>query len=667
MPGKYMKLKSKILLLPFLFPLPALTQAPVFSRSFDEGNAQGVRNNAVMFDGYFTEQTVPCTSIPTSLNFTIEAWIAPQEYASNVAAVADKENDFTSGYLFGINQYGQLVASAAIHDKWMSLVSTESVPLLKWTHVAMTVESGNQIKLYINGKVSGEMKMTAPISFCDSCCLSIGKTQTATAATNTERASSIDIKTHNRFYGLMDELHFYQNSLTEKAIAQKFSSATPVNAQPLHFNQMPSGPEGFSAFGAFYTRLKYSPGWDSLWRGSDYPDIVVRFANSPVRYVFWRGTGYIPAIVNEKNQWMSDQSLEHYGTGECYEAMGDKQTRYSHVRLIENTAARVVIHWRYTLAGIHHQLLHMDENGWGDWVDEYWTIYPDGIAARKQVLWSKAYETDKGVMQWQETIFFNQPGTRPQDNVDMKAITFMDMDGIKASYSWQNGPPKKFDLPARKPIELVNLKAKYKPFSVFDATRTCKPFSFGMNKAYTTIPNWNHWPVQQTASDGRTAVAPDKPSHSSLTDTNGSMQVTEKKGEGEYWACSLRGMTTAPIDSLMTLTRSWNSSPQITPSTNIIAAAFNKYERSYVVKAADPCSKQLAFSINASAASPLFNLPVVITGWNAHAIVININNKKIKEGRDYQAAFIPGLEESKWVVFINTKSIAKMNVVLYSK
>jgi hypothetical protein len=405
--------------------------------------------------------------------------------------------------------------------------------------------------------------------------------------------------------------------------------------------------------------LKYSPGWDALWRGSEFPDIVVRFENSPIKYVFWRGTGYIPAIVNEKNMWMTDQSLEHWGTGECYEAMGDKQARYSHVRIIENTPARVVVHWRYALAGIKHQLFPEDENGWSDWADEYWTIYPDGIAARKQVLWSKRYETDKGSMQWQETIFFCQPGTRPQDNVDMEAITFLDMKGNKASYSWQDGPPKlkMFDKPKYQSIELVNFKATYKPFSIFDEKRVCQPFSFGNKKEYTTFPNWNHWPVQQVMSDGRNAIAPDKPSHASLTGSNGKMQIVEKKADGVYWASSLRGMTDQPIETLMDLAKSWNYAPAI--SSNSATFAYDKYQRAYIVSGA---KEAFDFTVNATENTPVCNLSLVLENYKKGIKSIKVNGKKLKQGKDYNIGQVEGLENTNTVLFIKVKSSTVFNV-----
>ncbi len=635
-----------------------------FYKSFDQENAEGVKGKSKCFDGFFNHEEIKPSELAKSNNLTVEAWIAAQEYAINVAAIADREQNLQTGYLFGINQLGKLAASVAVNNQWLTVVSDQAVPLLKWTHVAMSIENGKNISLYINGKKSGNLDFSDKITYCDTCKLSIGKTQTKMPATETERPTSAAIKTQNRFDGLIDELYIHDKVLTIKEINENFEKIKPNNPQPLKFRQMPSGGSGGSGFGAFYTNLKYSEGWDALWRGSEYPDIVVKFENTPIRYVFWRGTGYIPAIVNEKNMWMTDQSLEHWGTGECYEAMGDKQARYSHVRIIENTPARVVVHWRYALAGIKHQLFPEDENGWSDWADEYWTIYPDGIAARKQVLWSKRYETDKGSMQWQETIFFCQPGTRPQDNVDMEALTFMDMTGNKASYSWENGPPKikQFPNPKYQSIEMVNFKATYKPFSVFDEKRVCRPFSFGNMKDYTTFPNWNHWPVQQTMSDGRNVVAPDKPSHSSLTDTNGKTQIVEKKADGVYWASSLRGMTDKPIDALLDLAKSWNYAPTISSFSAVKTAIYDKYQRSYMLSVSDASVKGITFTVDASANSPICNLPILIENFDAFSAKIKINNKKLTAGKEYQIGKIGTLETDKTVIFIKIKSEIPLNI-----
>lgn len=61
--------------------------------------------------------------------------------------------------------------------------------------------------------------------------------------------------------------------------------------------QLPSGPPGPGPFGAYYTRLTFTPEWDAPWRVDDHADVVVRFDNGGHRFVFWRGTSYIPCWV----------------------------------------------------------------------------------------------------------------------------------------------------------------------------------------------------------------------------------------------------------------------------------------------------------------------------------------------------------------------------------
>ena len=661
-----MKQRVALLLLLTLFLIcPNLQgQTPVFHESFDKDTVDGVISHAKLFDGYFTDYDLPSDRFADpEKGFTIEAWIAPQEFALNTAAIIDREKDFESGYLFGIDNYGHLVGAVSVNGEWKRCVSQTALPLLKWSQVAMTLSPERGIQLFMNGLKVGELALSGEISFCRNCNISIGKTHTPTQPINTERKSSQAIKIQNRFDGLIDELSLFNDALDEKTIGERFKAVNIKNPQPLTYRKMPSGDGNKGPFGAYYCRLKYSPAWDKLWRGSDFPDIIVRFPDSPIRFVFWRGTGYIPAVVSENGIWMTDQSLESWGPGECFEAMGDKQTHYSHVRIIENTPARCVIHWRYALASIKHVILAEDDSGWGDWADEYWTIYPDGVAARKQVLWSQHYDKDKGTFQFQETIFFNQPGTRPQDNVNYEAIAFCDMDGYKASYSWESAIPKKFDQPAYQPIQLVNFKSEYKPFSIFDPKRVTRPFSFGAMPDYSTFPCWNHWPVQQSPSDGRNVVVSDKPSHSSLTDSNGKIQIVEKGADGLFLASSLIGMTTKPIESLLPLAKSWNYPPKLKiASPDFKDGGYDKYQRAYLLKAVDPKAKKLEIQVNASETSPVQNLAFVIENLDFSKSIVKVNNKLLTKGEDYFIGELNGLEQDKTVIYIKALSINSLTI-----
>lgn len=91
---------------------------------------------------------------------------------------------------------------------------------------------------------------------------------------------------------------------------------------------------------------------------SDVPDAYVRFDRSPVQLVFWRGASFVPCWVSENGIWYLNEWLETWGrdVASCAEPIMDRHCRYSHVRLIEDTDARVVMHWRYALSDAFYKV-----------------------------------------------------------------------------------------------------------------------------------------------------------------------------------------------------------------------------------------------------------------------------------------------------------------------
>ncbi|MHC4467556.1 MAG: hypothetical protein ACYSYW_13545 [Planctomycetota bacterium] len=176
--------------------------------------------------------------------------------------------------------------------------------------------------------------------------------------------------------------------------------------------------------------MKYHELWDNLWRSSDWPDIVVKFDTKPVSVVYWRGSNYGPGWVTENNKWMSDQSCEVGTWCGCSEHMSDKENRHAHVRMIENTDARVVVHWRYASVGVMYNF----PNAYA-WADEYHTIYPDGFALR--------YVTyHDGMPGWQDVQFFIEPGQVESDVINAQALTVANLDGETYEMDWSEGIPR---------------------------------------------------------------------------------------------------------------------------------------------------------------------------------------------------------------------------------
>jgi hypothetical protein len=107
--------------------------------SFDEGtnyaitgyvtNVPGVQGSALTFDG-FTSRVTPSTNVFISITngFSVQCWIAPQEYSWNWTGLVDQEKEHKEGFSFGINHVGHVGLCLAINGEWQSFLSKEPPP-----------------------------------------------------------------------------------------------------------------------------------------------------------------------------------------------------------------------------------------------------------------------------------------------------------------------------------------------------------------------------------------------------------------------------------------------------------------------------------------------------------------------------------------------------------
>jgi len=288
--------------------------------------------------------------------------------------------------------------------------------------------------------------------------------------------------------------------------------------------------------------------------------------------------------------------------------------------------------------------------GWTDWGDEYYTIYPDGVAVRKQVLWASHLEN---FYEFQETIIINPPGTRPEDNIATDALTFANMKGETATYSWEK-PPAKIDQPPNANIQVVNLKSNWKPFQIVSNAHP-KLSTYTGEKTYSMFEWWNHWPVAQVASSGISAVAPDKPSHSSLSHIEG--QPTAKT-ENSMTKIMLHGLTNKPAADLAILAKSWLSAPPLeVTSEDFVSQGYDREQRAFVMNRKNSKSEgALRFSLRATEDSPLLNPGFVIENWGDKEPRLKIDGKVVVWGPDFRYGHVNSLEGTNLIVWIKLQS-----------
>jgi len=620
-----------------------------------EGNykyVDGVSGKALRLDGYTTSVNRQSTE-PLDVNdgFSVEAWIAPQAYPWNWTGIIDREKDRKSGFSFGIDAYGRIGLQLAIDGQWHECISKEPVSLLKWSHIAASFDNSNGIKLYINGKDAGANPVRGKFNQAEQTGIYIGRSHTKMCPENTEREPSAAIKSEMIFEGLIDEIKIHNGALSTDQIKEIYAKNIPANPQPLTFPVMPSGPKNVNKFGAFYTRLEYNEAWDDLWPAGPFSDIVVTFDEVPTRVVFWRGMNYAANYITENGIWIGDQSLERGGPRGCYEHMSDKQCRYAHARIIENSDARIVVHWRYAICDIVYEITDIDNDlAWGSWADEYFTIYPDGLVVRHQVLWP---DKQQRVYYWQETIFFNQPGTKPEDNVQMEAITLVNINGKQASYSWEKDWPPAFPEPNNPILCMTNLKAKYRHFLIHQPGGNFGIF-WGHN-ALSHFTCWNHWPVAQLPNDGRQVTAFDRPSHTSLTIPTPKIVDGEKDSKE---AVSLYGLTELSAKELVPLAKSWIYPADLKKEAgDFVYSGFESKERAYILDCTKSKKQDLKFTLAGSENSPIINPAFVIKGWNSRTAKLKIDGKNIQKGKDFRYGLRNTLEGSDLVIWLklNTK------------
>jgi len=450
-------------------------------------------------------------------------------------------------------------------------------------------------------------------------------------------------------------------------------STTGGVAAAMH--KLPSGPECPGPFGAFYAHLRYSREWDGPWRVADHPDVVVRFDDGGHRFVFWRGTSYIPCWVTDAGVWYTNEFVERRGahspnTKGCVEPMSDKQCRFSHVRVIESTDARTVVHWRYAPVDVRYEHPFTDPiTGWSDWVDEYYTIYPNAVGVRHITVHTG--RTDLWC-EFQESIVVNQPGTSPDENIELGAVSLANMQGESKTYMWPDDGKIAFGEPERANIVKINAKGSIKPFALVAPQKgdgiLITPYQgHGRGSRFNF---WDHWPVSQDASDGRAATTVERPSHSSLCHIGlPGMATAEwepyvlKEGE-EIQKLMLHGLTDKPVEGLVPLAKSWlNPAKLVVRKGHVREDGYDPRQMAYVLIATslhEPSA--LEVDLLGSNDSPILNPAILVKGWDNSPVSVELNGVALQSPQDYRVGYRETLETSDLILWIEKEAADPMRL-----
>jgi hypothetical protein len=615
---------------------------------------KGVSGTALQFDGYNTVVELPASKAPeVSSGLTLEGWIAIGAYpwswtpivqqADDVEEVLErmeetsdefryvlkKEDDV--GYFLGLDGLGHPGLKLKVGDTWEELTSNVHLERKQWYQIVGTYdrESG-MMRLYVDGEPAGEKQVDRADIVMSHKEVNIGQGKPRRPIKPT---GDITFKDLYSFDGLIDEVRIYDTALSEAEISQLYKDFKPsvnaMNNPDMVPRVLPEGKET-GEFGAFYTHLKFYETWDNLWRFSEHPDVVVELGEMPGKFIFWRGVGYVPMMVNEKGQWYTNEFNETWnksGGQGCQEPMSEKQCYTNYARIIENTPARVVVHWRYRLIDVLHVAANYDEEtGWCDWSDWYYYIYPDGAAVKTMHLWTSGERNHE----WQETIAIFGPDQHPEQLIETEPVLILaSLDGDVDKYNWTGRPPEDVSY-RRKKIHIVNYRADYDPFTIGDFQRG--DIYDGEMTPYSVFATFNHWPVGQMPSDARNASFPDRTGHSSLTHVYLDTYKEDFDDRPFQEKLLMEGLSNKPAEELIPLAKSWLNPALIEAVRGCESAEYDPGQRAYVIETSD---EKVVVKIKGSKDSPIVNPAFVISNWDGDAIV-TVNGEKIDSGIDYR-------------------------------
>lgn len=342
-------------------------------------------------------------------------------------------------------------------------------------------------------------------------------------------------------------------------------------------------------------------------------DVVVEFDYTPSKFIFWRGTSYIPMMVNEKGQWYSNEFNETWNTSGgagCQEPMSDKKSYMNHIRILENTPDRTVVHWRYPLVNVDKIIAnYSDTTGWSDWSDWYYYVYPDGVAVKSMKLWTHGVRNHE----WQESMAIFGPDQHPEYIVSKEeTLTMINLKGEKVTYNWINNPPPDVKKPEDQCIQIVNFTGRYKPVTIGKFTGS--DVYGGELTEYSVFPVWKHWPVAQTPFDGRYVTYPDRTARSSLTHLLPEVYREEVAVSAPFYTkLIMEGMLDWGTDTLLMLAKSWLNALRV---ANLKGAAgeYKPNQRAYVLVKE---KGDVSFSVDANEESPVHNLAIIIKNWQS--------------------------------------------------
>jgi len=402
--------------------------------------------------------------------------------------------------------------------------------------------------------------------------------------------------------------------------------------------------------------------------------VTVSFPNKPFKMVFSLPStaGYLTEEKVMCAQGFSETFDEKNCVG-CTEICQDKECRFARMWIERQSDARIIVRTRGALCDKNYKIAHTDipsgsPYGEGDWADEWFYIYPDGVCTRVIKIYtglapraSAFWGREGHPFECQETIF-KAGGRPPTADIDTKALTLISMDGRWKTISYKPYPPKG-ELFEGANIQIVNLKSRYKPFTIVqDTDVTIAPY-YGPAEDHEYIKKrvFVGWP--RSSEWGRFYTV----ALTHIIDWK-----FHERTRNTLTRVYLLGMTNADrarekVSKVLPIAHSWLRAPELLiKGQGYSSLGYDRKQKAYIIRkqSGENVSKELSLRINARISSPLINPVFVIKDWGQCSAEVYINGEQLSEGSNLCVGHETSEIGTDLVLWINIESANLVTLVI---
>lgn len=402
---------------------------------------------------------------------------------------------------------------------------------------------------------------------------------------------------------------------------------------------------------------------DFTWAGFTGDAVVVSFDSrfcpqsaGNRKFVFWSEANYVPAWHLSNELLFSYEFCEtwsSFGKG-CYEPMSDRLLAYSDVEILENNAVRKTVKYHYALVNPDYEAPYRD--GSYPEVDEYYTLYPDGVGVR-EIHFIQNGTPDGNYHELSEPMVISGSSSVASDHCKTPAFVISNLSG--SSYSL---------YPDRSQFEQVKSNVPGWGEQIYRARLSNSPDVFCVYPDPAKYPgvadlpvaldlDWHnityqmsHFPVDKQKYlevpsgdySKSNALWPSQVSHSSLIGIEAKSGLDwqdnyslDNKGRKFRIYRMLMGISAADdMDSVNGFVRSWLA-PGVFSDLEGLTLTGQEYSgRETVFLSAGDGDKTICLKAEAGVRNPVFR----IDGWGTSGVSVSVNGKEFVQGSDYVSA-----------------------------